>query len=302
MTFLRSVALLVILFSANTFASEPRSSSDSTVVILLGTGTPYPNPLTQGPATIVTVGDRVFLFDAGSGVMRQMKAAGLPIHGVTACFITHLHSDHTLGLADLILTSWIMRRKSGFPIFGPKGLQKMTDHLMAAYEDDIRIRTEGFEREIPEALPVKIVEIKSGVVYDSAGVRVTAISVPHGDWQAFGFRIDTGNRSIVISGDTRYSEALLSASRDVDVLVHEVYPAARLAPEDRPGGEFWPAYMKDVHTSDVELGQLAAAPKPGLLLLTHIVRMGASDEEILRGIRQGGFGGKVLVGHDLGRY
>src|SRR5882762_415047 len=130
-------ALLLNLAAAAQSTSEPRQSQ--TQIILLGTGTPYPDPNASGPATAVVVGKRVFLFDAGAGVMRRMNAAGLPISGPEAVFITHLHSDHTLGYPDLILTSWIMRRASPLPVYGPHGLQRMTAHLIAAYAQDIHV-------------------------------------------------------------------------------------------------------------------------------------------------------------------
>lgn len=274
-----------------------------TEVVLLGTGTPYPDPERQGPATAVIVGQRVFLFDAGAGVMRQMRASGLPIDGVEAFFVTHLHSDHTLGYPDLILTSWVMRRRTALQAYGPPGLDRMTEHLLAAWEEDIRIRIEGLEREPPEGYRVDVHEIGPGIAYDSAGVRVTAFPVSHGSWAAaYGYRIDTPDRSIVISGDARPSEALVEAARGVDVLVHETYPAERVAPEDRPGGELWPQYMRAFHTSALELGRIAAASEPRLLLLTHIVWMGGTEEEILAAIRDGGYEGPVMIGEDLGRY
>ena len=291
--------------------SVPRVSAQSvtdaggtqTQVILLGTGTPYPDPNAAGPATAVVVGKRIFLFDAGVGVMRQMNAAGLPISGPEALFITHLHTDHTLGYPDLILTSWIMRRASPFAVYGPHGLRRMTDLLLAAYSEDIHVRTFGLEREVAGGYRVSINEIRGGVVYNHDGVRVTAIPVPHGSWkEAYAYRIDTPDRSIVISGDTRPSEALVRVSRRVDVLVHEVYSPIHLAPENRPGGKYWPQYMREFHTSDVELGQLAARIKPKLLVLTHIIRMGSTNEDLVAGIRRGGFAGDVVVGKDLGWY
>jgi ribonuclease Z len=134
-------------------------------------------------------------------------------------------------------------------------------------------------------------------------VRITAIPVSHGSWAtAFAYHIDAPGKRIVLSGDTRPSEALARAAQGVDILVHEVYPSSRLQPESRPGGESWPEYMRAFHTSDVELGRLAAEAKPGLLVLTHIVRMGGSDEELLAGVRRGGFSGRTVVGRDLGRY
>ena len=274
-----------------------------TDVILLGIGMPYPDPNTSGPATAVVYGERVFLFDAGSGVMRRMNAAKLPISGPEAVFITHLHSDHTLGYADLILTSWVMRRRSPFPVFGPAGLRRMTNHLLAAFSEDIEIRTRGLEREAPRGYLVDVHEIRSGVIYQKDGVRVTAIAVPHGSWkQAFAYRIDTPDRSVVISGDTAPSNALEKASQAVDVLVHEVYSAAHLAPEKRPGGELWPQYMREFHTSDRELGEIAGRAKPKLLLLTHVIRMGATDEELLAAVRDGGYNGNVVIGKELERY
>jgi ribonuclease BN (tRNA processing enzyme) len=276
---------------------------DSTFVVLLGTGMPRPDPKAQGPATAIVLGDRVFLFDAGPGVERQLSAAKLPIKGVTAVFITHLHSDHTLGYPDLIFTSWVMGRKLPLQVYGPHGLQKMTDHLIAAWEEDIKVRIDGLEHQTKEGYKVTVHEIKEGIVYDSGGVRVTAIPVVHGNWaEAFAYRIDTPDRSVVISGDAKYCESIEQASKGVDVLVHEVYPASKVKVEERPGGDDWPQYLKEFHTSDVELGTLASKAQPHVLILTHIVRMGATDAELLEGIRKGGFTGKVLVGKDLGRY
>lgn len=293
-------AIAALLGAASTLAAQ---QSPPVQVITLGTGGPFPAPLHQGPATAVTVGGRLFLFDAGTGVERQLNAAGLPISGPTALFLTHLHTDHTLGLADLIFTSWVMRRHAPFPIFGPPGTGAMADHLIAAYAEDIAIRTDGLEHEIPEGWRVAVHEIAPGVAYDSGGVRVTAIPVRHGSWPvAFGYRIDAPGRSIVISGDTRPSDSLEAAATGVDVLVHEVYPSSRMAAEDRPGGGDWPAYLRAFHTSDVELGALAARAHPKLLVLTHIVRMGASDSEVVAGVRRGGYTGPIAVAKDLDRF
>ncbi|MES2305244.1 MAG: MBL fold metallo-hydrolase [Gemmatimonadota bacterium] len=278
-------------------------AASGTSLVLLGTGMPRPNPEASGPATAVVVGTRTFLFDAGAGVMRQLAAAKLPINGVTALFITHLHSDHTLGLPDLMLTSWVMGRRTPMVAFGPHGLQAMTDHLVAAWKDDIDIREHGLEQEAPGGYRLDVHEISTRVLYDSAGVRIIAIPVEHGDWpEAYGFRIETPGRVIVISGDTRYSAALQAATRGADILVHEAYPEVRLAPEKRPGGESWPAYMRAFHTSDVEVGRLAAVAQPKLLILHHLVRMQGTDAELLAGVRRGGFTGRTVIGHDLERY
>lgn len=293
-------SVIVAPFIALTLGAQaPR-----TEVVLLGTGMPRPNPDAAGPATAITVGDRVFLFDAGPSVMRQLAAAGLPINGVTAVFLTHLHSDHTLGYPDLVLTSWVMRRRHAMPVYGPPGTARFDSLLRAAWATDIRVRTEGLEREIPAGERVVVREFAgNGVIYDSAGVVISAIRVPHGDFpDAYGFRMVTPDRVIVISGDTAPSEDILNAARGADILIHEVYSAKYLRPEDRPGGELWPQYMRAFHTSDVEVGQIAARASPQLVILHHVIRMGASDDELLAGVREGGFTGRAVVGKDLQRW
>ena len=278
-------------------------AGDTAIVITLGTGTPVPVPDRSGPATAVVVGLRVFLFDAGPGVMRRVAAAGLPIDGVTAAFITHLHSDHTLGLPDLILTSWVMGRRNPMRLHGPPGTRRMVENIIEAWAEDTVVRVTGLERGQPGGYRVDTRETTGGTVYDSAGVTITAIRVPHGEWEyAFAYRIATNGRTILISGDTRYSEDLARAAANVDVLVHEVYPEARVAPENRPGGELWPRYLREVHTSDAELGRLAAIAKPKLLVLSHVICLGAPEAEIVAGIRRGGFTGRIVVARDLGRY
>jgi ribonuclease Z len=292
-----------LLHAQRTLGSVPwTGAGDSTTVIMLGTGMPAPNPERSGPATAVVVGKRVFIFDAGPGVERRIAAAGLPIDGPTAVFLTHLHSDHTLGLPDLILTSWVMGRSAPLRIFGPPGTKAMTDHVIAAWAEDIDIRTNGLEHARSGGHRVDAREIKAGVVYDSGGVKITAIPVPHGSWKAaFGYRVDTPRKSVVISGDTRYSADLATAASGADVMIHEVYSAARLEGEKRPGGGAWPAYMKSFHASDVEVGRVAAKAGVKLLVLYHIVGSYAPDELVI-GVRRGGFRGKVVIANDLDRY
>jgi ribonuclease BN (tRNA processing enzyme) len=306
---LKGAPLILLFIAAPTYAQRvfpggpPFPGPDSAVVITLGTGTPVPNPERSGPATAVVVGGRVFLFDAGPGVMRRVAAAGLPIDGVTAAFITHLHSDHTLGLPDLILTSWVMGRSTPMRLQGPPGLRRMVDNIIETWAEDTVVRVKGLERGRPGGYRVDARETTGGTLYDSAGVTITAIRVPHGEWEyAFAYRIAARGRTILISGDTRYSEAIARAAADVDVLVHEVYPETRSAPENRPGGELWPRYLREVHTSDVELGRIAAVARPKLLVLSHVLFMGATEEEVIAGVRRGGFSGRVVIARDLERY
>ena len=285
------------------FPGTTRDTSAVTRLIVLGSGTPVPDPERAGPAYAVTYGTRVFLFDAGAGVMRRVAAAGVPIDGFTAVFLTHLHSDHTLGLPDVIHTTWVMGRSKPTPVIGPPGTAKMVEHIQSAWAEDIAQRTEGLERGRRGGHVVAVRETEGGVVYDSAGIRIRAIRVHHGSWPvSFAFRIDAPDRSIVLGGDAAPSPALEEAARGVDVLVHEVYDSRRVAPENRPGGELWPQYLREFHTSDEELGALAARAKPRQLVLTHVLRMGGPMDEVVAGVRRGGFAGALVVAKDLDRY
>src|SRR6202171_1135959 len=177
-----------------------------TKVMLLGTGTPRPFPERSGPATAIVVGDRAYLVDFGPGVVRRAAAAAA--QGTAAlepaknpvAVVAHLHSDHTAGYPDLILTPWIQGR-SELNVYGPEGIEEMTQHVLEAWKRDIEIRLTGLEQRA--ALVVHAHDVKPGVAYKEDKVMVTAFRVPHGHWpHAFGYRFDTPGRSIVISGDT----------------------------------------------------------------------------------------------------
>jgi len=313
MSLTRTVSIAIVVIASGLAAGLTRTSgvaqeslppaSAAPALIMLGTGTPVPDASAWGPASAVVASGRLFLVDAGAGVTRRLAAAGFPrTKHVDAVFLTHLHSDHTLGYPDLIFTTWVMGRRQPLAVYGPPGLRRMTNAILDAWRDDVDERVKGLERETREWLRVDATEIRPGVVYDRGDVKVTAIPVPHGDWQAFAYRFDLPGRSMTFSGDTAPSPALVKAARGTDILVHEVYNGKRMAPEARPGGEFWPEYLRAFHTSDAELARIALEVKPGLLVLNHVLRLGGTDEEILRNIREAGYNGRVVIAKDLDRY
>ena len=191
--------------------SNDRASSRAaarTRLVLLGTGTPNADPDRSGPALAVVVDDTAYLVDCGPGVVRRAAAAernGIPAlraSNLRHVFITHLHSDHTLGLADLIFTCWVLERRTPLNVFGPPGTKAMTDHLLAAWSEDIDIRLNGSEPANPNGFKVNVREIAPGEVFRDERVTVRAIRVRHGSWtHAFGFRFETPDRTIVISED-----------------------------------------------------------------------------------------------------
>lgn len=290
-----AVALCWPVLTAQSQAAP--SSPDSTVIVTLGTGTPRPLPDVMGPSTAIVVGRRVFLFDAGTNVERRLAAAKLSVNGIDALFLTHLHSDHVLGVSDLVFTSWTMGREKPFPVYGPAGTQGMLEHLYQAFAVDIKEREKDFG--VAGGYRVNARDIAPGIVYDSAGVRVTAFLVEHGQQQAFGYRIDTPTRSIVISGDTRPSETLIRMATGVDVLIHEVMASGQIQLGNRPGVD-WAKYIATHHTTSIQLGELAARAKPKLLVVSHNPRR-ESPEQALANIRRA-YNGRVVIAEDLQRF
>jgi len=221
---------------------------------------------------------------------------------IESLFLTHLHSDHILGVPDVIFTSWVFGRSMPLKLYGPAGTSRMTEHFIAAFAEDIRARTEGLEGAIRNGYRVRARDIRAGIVYDSAGVRIRAIPTPHNvGIPAFAYRIDTPDRSVVISGDTGPSDVLLTWARGVDVLVHEVVNMSRI--DGRfPGGADIKTYMRTAHTPVEKLAQIAARTNPRVLVLTHIVPAGTSEPDMIKGIQAAGYRGRVAFGHDLDRF
>lgn len=273
-------------------------------IVFLGTGTPNPDPARSGPALAVVLHGAAYLVDAGPGVVRRAAAAQL--RGVTALaqpnlkivFLTHLHSDHTLGLPDLIFSPWVMNRAVPLEVYGPAGTAAMVDHLERAYAADVANRTTGIQPHTPDGWRAVAHEVTPGVVYRDSNVTVTAFLVPHDGWaQALGYRFDSRDRSIVVSGDTRASDAVVTACHGCDVLVHEVYSLAALAtwPPD------WQRYHRDAHTSGPELGASATRAAPKLLVLFHGLLGGQTPEQVMGEVR-GRFAGRVVYANDLDVY
>lgn len=286
----------------------PAPAEQSARVIILGSGTPIPDPASSGPCVAVVVNGQAYLFDAGPGVVRQAQAAAekfgiaaLDATHLTRLFITHLHSDHTLGYPDLMLTPWVVGRHEPLEVYGPKGIAAMTEHLKQAYAADIQVRTGGLEGLNDEGLKVEAHEIKSGgLIYKDQNVLVRSIVVKHGSWpQAFGYEVEAGGRRIVISGDTMPSQSMVKACNGCDVLVHEVYS------EDRFKLVFGASrgqYHRSFHTSTAELASLAIQAKPKLLVLYHQLYFGPPEEVDLVKEIQRTYPGSVVNGQDLTEY
>jgi ribonuclease BN (tRNA processing enzyme) len=282
-----------------------RAPIQRTRVVVLGSGTPNADPDHSGPAVAVVVGNSVYLVDAGPGIVRRAALAArddsipaLAPERLGRVFITHLHSDHTVGLPDLIFTPWVLGRTAPLDVYGPPGVRRMVDLLEQAYSADVDIRLHGGEPSNKTGYAATAHDVAAGVVYQDSNVTVSAFDVSHGAWEhAYGYVFKTTDRTIVISGDTRPTDAVVRACDGCDLLVHEVYSAERLKTRTAE----WRRYHAAYHTSTYELGDIATRARPKLLVLYHLLGWGDSDAELVRQVRTR-YRGDVVSARDLGVY
>lgn len=287
--------------------SAPADTSAPTITVtLLGTGKPIPALDRFGPATLVQAGPVTFLFDCGRGVTQRLWERQIPLAAVSTLFLTHLHSDHVVGIPDLWLTGWIAgpfgNRRAPFRVRGPAGTQEMMTNIERACAADVRIRSTG-ENLRPAGAAIDAADISEGVVYRDHGVTVTAFAVDHGLFAkpALGYRVDYGGRSVVISGDTRFSENLIRHAHGADVVVHEV----AFAREDLLGRSEAARRIIALHTTPEEAGRVFAIVKPKLAAYTHIVLLALDTitppptvPELVAQTRTT-YAGPLVVGEDL---
>lgn len=322
-----ALLLFCVLLGSQALQAQggPNGQARRTKVVLLGTGTPVPDPDRSGPATAIVVDNSAYLVDFGPGVVRRAKEAvlhrqiaALEPSNLKVAFATHLHSDHTAGYSDLILTGWTASRHTPLAVYGPAGLRSMTDHILQAYRIDIETRTGpgGDQRANPEGWKVMAHDIKPGVIYRDEKVTVTAFPTQHA-MESYGYRFDTPDRSIVISGDTSPTEEIIKACRGCDVLVHEARALEMFSrlPEDRR------SFGAKNHTTSEQLATLASKAKPRLLIVYHawipswpsvapgggqpvVLTTGEfhSSAEVLQKEIRSRYSGRFVIGQDLDVY
>lgn len=290
-----------------------------TQVVLLGTGTPNACPEASGPAAALIVGERAYLIDCGPGIVRQCAKAyhrgidALSPKNLSFALITHLHSDHTLGLPDLMYTPWVLERCRPLKIFGPKGTQAMTQALEQAYAADIDFRCHGFEKANDQGWRCEVKELsEDGLFWQDDYVQIEAFPVSHGTLASWGYRFTTfEGKTAVFSGDTKALPIMETMASGADILVHECFYAAGLAQREPK----WQTYHAAVHTSTLDLARIASEAQPKLVVTTHRIyhmeiqdnrtslaeRIAKRETAMMEEIRSL-YAGLVVHGHDLDVY
>ena len=302
----RAAVLGLLLAAAPLFAADGGPAPNPAPplrITLLGTGNPRPIPERYGPAILVeaaTTPPTRILVDAGRGAAERLFTGGGRelLSGVDLVLLTHLHSDHVVGLPDLWLTGWLFGRARPLSVRGPEGTAPLMAHLEKAFEFDVKTRRDVDERLPAAGVAVEAHDVRADAPFEVSGVKITPFLVDHGPVKpAFGYRIDYAGRSVVFSGDTRYSENLIAHAKGCDVLVHEV---VAVDVERRASVMRDPAVTQriiDHHTTPEDAGRVFAAVKPKLAVYSHIVPSPTTTKD-LEGPTRKTYAGPLLVGED----
>lgn len=281
-------------------------SAQNIKVTLLGTGAPLPSIERFGASTLVEAGGEYFLFDCGRGVTQRLWQQKIQVGKVNKLFLTHLHSDHIVGIPDFWLIGLMPAaygdRRKPLEVYGPAGTAEMMQELQKAYSWDIKTRAAEYTKADSGAI-TNARNISEGVIYEKSGVKITAFLVDHSDIidSALGYRLDYKGRSVVISGDTRYSENLINFAKNTDVLIHEVIAIRKEATTSSALAR----RIVNFHTTPEQAGKVFSSTNPRLAVYTHVAIPPIDpsmppltiDDIILQTRKY--YTGKLVVGEDL---
>jgi ribonuclease BN (tRNA processing enzyme) len=287
-------------------AARAQGTRKRTRLILLGTGG-GPRIVAPGrskPANLLVINDVPYVVDCGEGVAHQVTQAGVPLNMLRHVFITHHHSDHDLDYGNLIYDAWAAGLRTPVDAYGPPPTKAMTAAYWELNKFDIetRIADEG-RPDLRKLVSVHEFD-QPGLVMQNEDVKVSAARVRHPPiTQAYAYRFDAADRSIVLSGDTTYSPELIELSRGADVLVHEVMHLGGIENllKRVSNAATLREHLLASHTVTEDVGKVAAAAGVKTLVLSHLVPSddtALTDDMWIEGVRKH-FGGQVIVGRDM---
>lgn len=267
---------------------------------LLGTGCPQVDTGRYGPANLVRHGGRQFLVDCGSGVTQRLLGAGSRGADIDALLLTHLHSDHTVDIFQLVISSWHQGRDRPQVIYGPRGTRRYVDAMLALWKPDLEQRIAHERRPSTAALEVEVHEFEEGPLLTLDGIKISAVAVAHQPvkW-AYGFVFEAGGKRLVFSGDTAYCPALIEAAKGADVLVHECFIHREMPLRPGRTAEGLQA-VASYHTLSDQVGKVAAEAGVKCLVLNHFVPVRFDKQALLDEVRRD-YRGPILIGEDLMR-
>jgi len=295
------ISVLLFVPFVNAYDTSNLMEQQSVIkVTLLGTGYPLIQFKQFSQSTLVEVGNEKYLIDCGRGAAIRLSQIGASFSKIDKLLLTHLHSDHIVGIPDLWLSGWIQGpRTNPFKIWGPKGTKSMMDYLQKAYEFDIHIRRDIDEKLPADGIKVLVEDISEGVILENDSLKIIAFEVDHHPLKpAFGFRLNYKGYSVAFSGDTRPCENLLKHCMGVDLMVHEGASPDWFRKKAHHHTKQQIQAILDHHTMPTQAGEIFKKLKPRLAVYSHIENEPEAANELISKTRQK-YSGPVLVGQDL---
>lgn len=275
-------------------------------VVLLGTGTPIPNPERACASTLIIAGDKTFLIDTGRGFLNNLVKTGAA--DISAVLFTHYHSDHFGEFGELMVIRGMAGFDNPLKVIGPKGADKVVNGILGAYSLDFAYRKAHHKDKWPDAsFKVDIQEADAGVVYDKDDIKIRMFKVDHSPIEpAVGYRIEYKGRSVVVSGDTRKIPEMIDMAKDCDILVHEALNSqlvkmgeARV--KDSPRLLGMNQEMAEYHATTLEVAEIAKKAGVDKLVLTHLVPSIPPNDQMEKAFIKGMsdiYKGTIFVGRD----
>ena len=262
-------------------APSPSVAFDGLKITLCGTSSPLPAPGRAQACVAVETPDHLYIVDAGSGSAATAQLSGIPLGKLRGILLTHYHSDHISDIGDFNLNSWVAGRPAPLQIIGPQGVSRIVEGLNITYELDrgYRVAHHGAELLDPELGILQSRTIEEGIIMDDDGMKITAFEVSHPPIEpAYGYRLDYGGRSLVISGDSLVTEKIVELSDGADVVIHDAMALQLVqgaeAMSRRAGNTRIATVLHDIqdyHATSTDLARLVTEAEIGQLALYHLV-------------------------------
>lgn len=320
------LVVCAIALSTNAATAKEQIHADTaskTRLVLLGTnGGPVMRSDRSQPSNLLIIDGHAILIDAGDGAAAQALKAGVEVPSIEMVFLTHMHLDHTAGLPSLAAHNWSHPAGKSFKVYGPTGSSRFMEDGIRSMAMPISIYATQLPTKPDFATFPEVTEIRSELskpflVMQNDYMKVSAVANshfdtvprdkrPHGMENSLSLRFDTDDRSIVFTGDTGPSDAVVLLAKDADILVSEVIdltsvetslrdsikvPEAALVPTLR--------HMAEEHLTGYELGKLAAAANVKMLVLSHFAYGSKlNQDQVLSELRKH-YHGPVVFGVDM---
>lgn len=318
---LTTIIMMAIIALEQNSMAQTNSTKTGTRLITLGTsGGPNPRGRRAQSSNLLIVNGALYVIDAADGVSRRLAKAGINIREIGTIFLTHHHDDHTAGLGTLMSIAWDQQRTKPINVYGPPRTEDLVKAAVQYFTISAEIRIADGGRTVPIAQVFLGHDVGTGIVYQDANIKVTAVENSHYDFhkgaasgkhKSYSYRFETPHRVIVFTGDTGPSDAVTELAKDADLLVTETSSFGDRKQRFIKTGQWQamtPTEQEGItrqatqgHMGLEIVGKLAARAKVKNLVLSHLTARADGSDDYTAWVDEvkKHFSGQVLVAKDL---